>query len=159
MNLQTIRQHLYEFSKAFPSAALQSYQTLSSIVQSVSSLSPKARQNLTKLTSFGFKLSKKVCISTINVYSYLMEKSLTRMYEWDEPSWLLLYPLATFICFIFPVTSFQPKINKEKVYLLIANRSVYSLDTIPLVCKLYLETGIWPRVAADAYSINCIYVY
>lgn len=154
MDFTNISLQFYQFSKAFPKAAMKSYQTVSSLTQSVSSLSPKAKQNLSKLTSYGYRMTKKVYTSSVLVYSYLMEQSLTKLFEWDEPNWLILYPLSLMICFILPVKSFECNLDKNMAYLFLSNKSWYSFDTLPLLCKLYLQTGIWPRVAADAYNFK-----
>ena len=157
---------LYSFALQFPKAAYAVFDFIQSSVASASQLSPKAQANLQKLSLLTYKGGVYLFKKTQKVYVYLMKIPKRPIQQWSRPYFWMLYPLCSLVLFTFPVESewssetlkqlkeYNKTTSKNKKSLVfVSNRNVYSLDVIPLVCLVYIKTGLWLRCAVDDYRM------
>jgi hypothetical protein len=148
---------IISFASQFPQLATTIF-TYSS--QLSSSLSPKAQANALKLIKNIYNFTILMIKKTIDFY-----QSITRngkdVADWGKPSSWVLYPIASFILFIFPINhtiSDAKDSFKDKTIMFVNNRHLYGLEVIPLVAGIYCQTGIWVRVETESFRNICFVI-
>ena len=155
MNKPEYAHQFFSFAAQFPALAYTLYQYILSFGTHVQQLSPRARANLHKFSLMMYTSIVWMFKKGYKVYQSLMSFPKRQITDWKSPSGIILRPLARMILFIFPVETQQSlKLVKDQPIVFVSNRSVYSLDSVPLVCAIYHQSGAWPRVSVDAYHFS-----
>jgi hypothetical protein len=148
---------IISFASQFPQLATTIFTYSSQFSSYASNLSPKAQANALKMVKSMYHLMILVIKKCIQLYEIVMAKAGCRdLTDWEKPSSWILYPLASFILFLFPINytiSDTKDSYKGKSLMFVNNRHIYGLEVIPLLALIYCQTGIWARVEAESFRI------